>query len=72
MSAGKYTIGLGQLKMAFAGDREDVNSIALTGEPVAALPPPLCPSGLRGQRAAAPPSHAATARGLLPRGTAAS
>ncbi|KAF1315533.1 Hydroxymethylglutaryl-coa synthase, partial [Globisporangium splendens] len=28
--AGKYTIGLGQDAMAFVGDREDVNSIALT------------------------------------------
>ncbi|DBA00803.1 TPA: hypothetical protein N0F65_004708 [Lagenidium giganteum] len=28
--AGKYTIGLGQEAMAFTGDREDVNSIALT------------------------------------------
>lgn len=28
--AGKYTIGLGQDAMAFTGDREDVNSIALT------------------------------------------
>lgn len=27
---GKYTIGLGQNKMAFASDREDVNSICLT------------------------------------------
>lgn len=27
---GKYTIGLGQLKMAFVNDREDVNSISLT------------------------------------------
>lgn len=27
---GKYTIGLGQLKMAAASDREDVNSISLT------------------------------------------
>jgi hydroxymethylglutaryl-CoA synthase len=30
VSAGKYTIGLGQDEMAFTGDREDVNSIALT------------------------------------------
>ncbi|TYZ58071.1 hypothetical protein PybrP1_010723 [[Pythium] brassicae (nom. inval.)] len=28
--AGKYTLGLGQDAMAFTGDREDVNSIALT------------------------------------------
>lgn len=27
---GKYTIGLGQEKMAFAGDREDINSVCLT------------------------------------------
>lgn len=30
VSKGKYTIGLGQSKMAFASDREDVNSIAMT------------------------------------------
>jgi 3-hydroxy-3-methylglutaryl-CoA-synthase len=30
VSAGKYTIGLGQLNMAFTGDREDINSICLT------------------------------------------
>lgn len=30
VSAGKYTIGLGQQEMAFTGDREDINSIALT------------------------------------------
>ncbi|KAI8928208.1 hydroxymethylglutaryl-coenzyme A synthase C terminal-domain-containing protein [Entophlyctis helioformis] len=29
-SAGKYTIGLGQTKMAFCDDREDINSICLT------------------------------------------
>lgn len=28
--AGKYTIGLGQLKMACVNDREDINSISLT------------------------------------------
>lgn len=28
---GKYTIGLGQKFMAFADDREDINSMALTG-----------------------------------------
>jgi hydroxymethylglutaryl-CoA synthase len=27
---GKYTIGLGQEKMSFVGDREDINSICLT------------------------------------------
>ena len=30
VSAGKYTVGLGQSQMAFVDDREDVNSIALT------------------------------------------
>lgn len=30
VSKGKYTIGLGQKKMSFAGDREDVNTIAMT------------------------------------------
>jgi hydroxymethylglutaryl-CoA synthase len=30
VSSGKYTIGLGQQAMAFTGDHEDVNSIALT------------------------------------------
>ena len=30
ISKGKYTKGLGQLKMACVGDREDINSIALT------------------------------------------
>ena len=30
VSAGKYTKGLGQDAMAFTGDREDINSIALT------------------------------------------
>lgn len=30
VSAGKYTIGLGQDAMAFTGDREDINSVALT------------------------------------------
>lgn len=31
VSKGKYTIGLGQKYMAFTDDKEDVNSIALTG-----------------------------------------
>jgi Hydroxymethylglutaryl-coenzyme A synthase N terminal len=31
VAAGKYTIGLGQKFMAFADDREDINSMALTG-----------------------------------------
>lgn len=30
VSAGKYTTGLGQQKMAFCSDREDINSICLT------------------------------------------
>eukprot|EP00357_Protocruzia_adherens_P030628 CAMPEP_0115046288 /NCGR_PEP_ID=MMETSP0216-20121206/48662_1 /TAXON_ID=223996 /ORGANISM="Protocruzia adherens, Strain Boccale" /LENGTH=1286 /DNA_ID=CAMNT_0002429345 /DNA_START=2875 /DNA_END=6735 /DNA_ORIENTATION=+ len=30
VSKGKYTIGLGQEKMAFVGDREDINSVCLT------------------------------------------
>ena len=30
VSAGKYTVGLGQNSMAFVDDREDINSIALT------------------------------------------
>lgn len=30
VSAGKYTIGLGQLNMGFCGDREDINSLCLT------------------------------------------
>ena len=29
-SAGKYTIGLGQAKMGFCSDREDINSLCLT------------------------------------------
>ena len=31
VSAGKYTVGLGQQCLAFVNDREDVYSIALTG-----------------------------------------
>jgi hydroxymethylglutaryl-CoA synthase len=31
VSKGKYTIGLGQEYMAVTDDREDINSIALTG-----------------------------------------
>jgi hydroxymethylglutaryl-CoA synthase len=30
VSAGKYTIGLGQSKMGFCSDREDINSLCLT------------------------------------------
>lgn len=30
VSAGKYTIGLGQHKMGFCNDREDINSLSLT------------------------------------------
>jgi hydroxymethylglutaryl-CoA synthase len=33
VAAGKYTVGLGQTSMAFTGDREDINSICLTGAP---------------------------------------
>jgi hydroxymethylglutaryl-CoA synthase len=29
-SAGKYTVGLGQLRMGFCSDREDINSLCLT------------------------------------------
>lgn len=32
VSAGKYTIGLGQSKMAFCTDREDIYSVCLSGE----------------------------------------
>jgi len=32
VSKGKYTIGLGQKFMAFTDDKEDINSVALTGE----------------------------------------
>lgn len=30
VSGGKYTIGLGQSKMGFCSDREDINSLCLT------------------------------------------
>ena len=30
VSAGKYTVGLGQTRMGFCSDREDVNSLCLT------------------------------------------
>ena len=30
VSAGKYTIGLGQARMGFCSDREDINSLCLT------------------------------------------
>lgn len=30
VSAGKYTIGLGQTRMGFCTDREDINSLCLT------------------------------------------
>lgn len=30
VSAGKYTVGLGQSRMGFCSDREDVNSLSLT------------------------------------------
>jgi hypothetical protein len=32
VAAGKYTIGLGQQKMAFCTDREDIYSVCLSGE----------------------------------------
>lgn len=32
VSAGKYTIGLGQHKMAFCTDREDIYSVCLSGK----------------------------------------
>ena len=32
VSTGKYTIGLGQERMALVDDREDINSMALTGK----------------------------------------
>lgn len=32
VSAGKYTIGLGQSKMAFCTDREDIYSVCLSGQ----------------------------------------
>lgn len=37
VSAGKYTIGLGQEKMAFIDDREDIQSICLTGKSLGQL-----------------------------------
>jgi len=37
VTKGKYTIGLGQSYMAFADDREDINSMALTGEDILRL-----------------------------------
>lgn len=30
VSKGKYTVGLGQLKMGFCEDREDIHSVCLT------------------------------------------
>lgn len=30
VSKGKYTVGLGQLKMGFCDDREDIHSLCLT------------------------------------------
>jgi Hydroxymethylglutaryl-coenzyme A synthase N terminal len=32
VSAGKYVVGLGQERMAFIDDREDIQSICLTGK----------------------------------------
>ena len=40
VSAGKYTLGLGQERMAFCDDREDINSFLLTGKsPFSVFPP---------------------------------
>ena len=56
VSAGKYTLGLGQERMAFCDDREDINSFLLTGQslflpscetrlsPLASYAPSLTPS----------------------------
>ena len=38
VSAGKYTVGLGQEKMAFASDREDINSVCMTGAHIRLIP----------------------------------
>ena len=50
VSAGKYTVGLGQEKMAFASDREDINSVCMTGAHIRHLMQPL--RRLGGRRAA--------------------
>lgn len=44
VSAGKYTLGLGQERMAFCDDREDINSFLLTGPspPCSLLPADYC------------------------------
>ena len=42
VSKGKYTIGLGQKFMAFTDDKEDINSVALTGESSFELRVGLC------------------------------
>ena len=39
VSKGKYTIGLGQKFMAFTDDKEDINSVALTGMSLSLLSP---------------------------------
>lgn len=38
VAAGKYTIGLGQERMAYCDDREDINSFLLTGPSSIFLP----------------------------------
>jgi len=35
VSAGKYTIGLGQTNMSFCSDNEDIHSVALNGKKTA-------------------------------------
>jgi len=35
VSAGKYTIGLGQTNMSFCSDNEDIHSVALNGKTTA-------------------------------------
>ena len=46
VSAGKYTVGLGQEKMAFASDREDINSVCMTGAHIRHLIPLARPTSL--------------------------
>lgn len=55
VSAGKYTLGLGQERMAFCDDREDINSFLLTGESSAS-------AGEEGRRSRAVRSHARAER----------
>lgn len=66
VSAGKYTIGLGQERMAFCDDREDISSFLLTGERPFQLS--VCGgSELAGRSRAAAPEGARTMRGRLRR-----